>query len=459
MTLYEITQALITTPGNNDKLAILQANKDDPLAQAFFKAMLDPAVNYYITKLPKVAPCPEAGGLDMSILEGLRQDIAGRIYTGSRATSLLKLVMANLNAEGQKLLEYIIKRQIPKSKVGDSMVLKTWPGLFFIPPYMRCSSMDASVVEYYRAKHRFYVQPKRDGSFAYGIHDAGASGLSLCTRTGNYYPRWFAEHILLGLPKDTVLVGELEVYARVEDNAARWELLDRKTGNGILNSIMQGEDEAAFHEYEFHYVAWDSLFIEEFKSGKSNREYFERLGNVEWLNDTGKMDCMQLIETHEVDSVEKAFDINTELTAAGKEGTVWKTLHGKWKDTSSGTKDAVKLKVKFQAEYKVTGYYEGEGKAEGMLGGLEVETEDKLLETNVGSGFSDEQRKELWANRLALSGQIVTLEANDVIANKNRPGVMALSLPIFEEFRFDRKAADTLARVIEQRDAARMGGK
>jgi hypothetical protein len=466
-TLYEIVKTLHDVSGNNDKLAILQQHKDNELLKQYMKAVMDPAINYWQTKLPKYDnKTAAASNIDFG-LETLADlhDLAERKVTGKGATKQLASTLSAHTDEGVKLIEYIIKRKLGTSKVGDTMVLKTWPGLFFIPPYMRCAGMDAKVLAHYKELPHFYVQPKRDGSFAYLCAGWDFGGkVALITRTGNYYPQWLAEKILeggigyLGGGYE-VFAGELEVYARGPNLLGTPVLLDRKTGNGILNSAQSSESAAEFSEYIFKFVAWDLLASQEWESGASERDYAERLDD---LAETLKMvgfPNIEMIETHEVSSTEEAFEINTKLTTEGKEGTVWKKMSGKWKDTSSGTKDMVKLKVKFQVECKVTGFYEGEGKAAGMLGGIEIATEDDLLQCNCGSGFSDDARKEFWRmfNEHGTDDLIATIEANDVITNKNRPDIMALSLPIFIELRSDRKQADTLARVIEQRDSARMG--
>jgi ATP-dependent DNA ligase len=457
MSLYAIIKSLQETQGNNAKLEILQANKDNDLLKAYMKAVFDPAVNYWQTKMPKIDP-GFTGDREFELIDILFMvdRLAGRVLTGNDAKSALAGHASALNAEGRELMGHIIKRKIDKSNVGETMVLKTWPGLFFIPPYMRCSSMSEKVVEHYRKLGHFYVQPKRDGSFAYGVNDEGKYGL--CTRQSNYYPEWFADLVLHGLPGNAVLIGELEVYENLPCSSA-YMLLDRKTGNGILTSIERGADSSEFTNYRFRYVAWDYLWLDEWKSGKSDRQYFDRLEELAGLLNHSHLSCVELIETHEVSSVEEAFRINTRLTAAGKEGSVWKTISGKWRDTDSGTKDMVKLKVKFQADYDVIGYYEGEGKAAGMLGGITVASKCRKLISNCGTGFSDEARINFFKmfNEHGTDGLIAEIEANDVIDSKDRPDVLALSLPVFMELRRDKKDADTLERVIEQRDAARLG--
>jgi len=163
-----------------------------------------------------------------------------------------------------------------------------------------------------------------------------------------------------------------------------------------------------------------------------------------------------MIENQPVYSVAEAFAINTQKIMEGEEGTVWKDPNGFWRDSTSGTSDAVKAKLKFQAEYRVVGKFEGEGKYAGMLGGFNFETSDGLIKFNAGSGLDDNQRKEYWEQD--TDGWIFTIEANDVVTRKGSD-TESLFLPIIIERRLDRTHADSRDRVLEQLKAAKEGVK
>lgn len=448
MTLYEIVKALQAVSGNNEKLAILEANKDNELFKAYMKAVYDVGVNYYVTKLPTGTTPGDLATMDQEYLDWLELSVKERSFAGKKGKELLKITLSTFDAEGCELFGYIIDRSIG-AKVGDTMVLATWPGLYFIPPYMRCASMDEKARERFDKEERFFVQPKRDGSFAY------LNTGRIVTRQGSCYPDWFVARMSAGLDENEVLVGEMEVY---RDG----KLLSRKEGNGILNSVLQGADKSDFFGCDFKYVAWDMLSLGEFEQGYSGRPYEERLQGVEdlvlRLEANGYTTAVELIRTHEVTSVAEAKAIHTALTAAGLEGSVWKIVTGVFKDTSSGSKDNVKVKIVFEAEYRIVGSFEGKGKAKGMLGGLTVETECSQLTNDCGTGFSDKQRRDLWAIREQLPGMIATLEANDISTARGKT-TFSLSLPVFIELRYDRTVADTLERVLEQFEAAKLGKK
>jgi DNA ligase-1 len=78
---------------------------------------------------------------------------------------------------------------------------------------------------------------------------------------------------------------------------------------------------------------------------------------------------------------------------------------------------------------------EGTGRNAGRLGALVCKGEDQgvFIETNVGTGLSDEQRKDFWARKDELIGFIVEVKADTVTQNEN--GTYSLRFPRFEGFR------------------------
>lgn len=453
MNLYQIVKSLQDAKGNLAKQAILDENKDNELLREFMKATYDPAINYYITKVP-AAKAEDVADFDLELIQFIVAYIGGRVYTGDAAKGRLKAFSACLNEEGQELLKLLIKRSIGAS-VGETMVLKTWPDLIFIPPYQRCSLMDDKIKAKFDGLKSFYVQPKLDGSFAYAVKDV-ASPSEVITRAGSKYPTWFSERLLSEAPEGFVWVGEIEVYKTVDQPASEEVLLSRQEGNGILNSVLQSGNEEEFEGLIFRLTAWDILTVDEFELEYTTVSYKVRLENLYNSYEEYEMPNILPIQTHTVWSVKEAYGIYSQFTQAGLEGAVIKNPAFIWKNGTS--KEQVKLKIAFEADYVITGYYEGEGKAKGMLGGVSGATSDGKIQFNCGSGFSDDLRKYLWSIREELPGKIFTAIANDVVSKRDS-NVKSLFLPIFSEIREDKKIvkADSYERVMEQLEASKQG--
>ena len=97
-----------------------------------------------------------------------------------------------------------------------------------------------------------------------------------------------------------------------------------------------------------------------------------------------------------------------------------------------------------------------------MMGSLTVASSDGKIMSDIGTGFSDEQRKYFW-NEWYLSGIdlndhniIVTVKANDIVTRKNSE-TSSLFLPVFVEERLDKSEADSYERCVEQLEAAKLG--
>lgn len=439
--LYAVIKTLQTTQGTKAKRAVLEAYKGDELVKAYMKAVLDPAINYYITKLPKASePFVAERDFDEYDLIDLIK-LTTREVSGKAAKEFLSARLGALNAEGKLLLEYIIKRDI-RASVGETMTLAVWPNLFFVPPYQRCASMDVSLKERFGDMEKFYVQSKSDGQFAYVIRNHNGAAVAM-SRAGSIHPTWLADKAAEGLPEGLVAMGELLVYRS-------GVLMNRQEGNGVLNSVLSGDGSKFKTTDSVKFLAWDLVTVEEFKAGKSERPYEERLTQLALGT---KLDTIPMWT---VTSVKEANALQAKHVARGEEGTVWKNPAMKWRDCSSGDKDMMKAKIVFEADYEILDTYEGEGKAAGMLGGLTLATCDRKIVFNCGSGYSDALRKELWAIRSQLPGMIASAEGNDVVSSKGKD-TLSVFLPIFTEIRLDKKVADCHDRVFVQLNAAKEG--
>jgi len=456
VSLYNIIKAVQDAPTKGGgKVKVLEAHKHDPLLRQYLKAVYDPRVNYYTRKLPK-----EVGdnGVDRDLcaddLHDMQEMLAERRVTGKAATAFLKAKMQSLNWQGCELLGYIIGRDI-RAGVAESTILSVFPGLFYVPPYQRCASMTVERKERFAQMPYFYVQTKSDGQFCYAINRKESllgdpAYTQAMSRAGSLYPQWLAEHITQSMPKGYVAMGELLIVRM-------GVMLDRKTGNGILNSILSGDGSEFNPDTDsVRYLTWDMVTEEEFDAGYSDRDYELRYHDL--CTRTG----LARVPSWVVGSLHAANKLQAEHVARGEEGTVWKSPKMKWRDCSSGDKDMMKAKLVFEADFKITGAYEVEGKYKGMLGGFNLASSDDLIQFDCGSGFSDKQREEFW-KLVKTQGvgyflnAVVTAEGNSIESSKSKPGIESVYLPIFIEIRSDKWRADSKERVWEQFNAAKEG--
>lgn len=443
MSLYEIIKQLQNTSGTNDKLAILEANKDDTLLREYLKACLDPAINFYIT----AKTIPKQKSESVAVIDSVAIDkvvlvIGGREQTGADAKEYIQRWLNILTKQDAELLTMMLLKDI-KAKVGVTLVNKVWSNLIFEVPYQRCSLFDDKAKKKFAALDSFYVQNKFDGSFAYIVAD---DDISVVTRNGSIYPKWVGEHFNkhpTAFQTKGVLCGEM----LVERNG---KTLSRKEGNGILNSVLQGSmlDEGE----QIVFMAWDEIELVGWKAGVSNTPYSTRLNSLykrlAYIGDTN----MRHVKTNVVESVSEAYKLYQEALANGEEGVIIKDPNGIWKDTTS--KDCVKLKLEVDVELEIVDIIEGTGKAAGMMGSLLCKSRCGKLVVNVGTGFSDAERIHFWKTKSYWVGSVAAVKANDILT-KEGSETKSLFLPVHIEVRTDKSVADTLEQIEAQFNAAK----
>lgn len=98
-------------------------------------------------------------------------------------------------------------------------------------------------------------------------------------------------------------------------------------------------------------------------------------------------------------------------------------------------KGILKIKRFYTMDLKIVGYEEGTGRLEGTLGALVLEYKGNTVK--VGSGFTDEQRTELWNNREDIIGALCEVKYKEISSDKNT-GLESLQFPVFVQMRFDK---------------------
>lgn len=450
--LYNIIKQLQDTPSTNDKLSILKANKDNELLKEYLRLVCCPSVSFYITAktFPKVDKVGvhtfqslSAAGYSLGTKE-----LSQRHVTGQAAKNFIVATMEDLDEEHQQLYKMLLLKDI-RAKVGATLVNKVWPNLCVSVPYMRCSLPDEKTLEKFKKAEKFIVQTKGDGMFASLVLDGAdwKEDAQLFTRNGNKFPQQFAEYIATNLnDSNSVYEGELICF---RGNG----MLSRKEGNGILNSVMQGGELPSNVFVEYH--VWNRLPLKDWKDGKTDKTYNECWDALCKVYVSSRRDLnIHVIDHYYVDSLEQAYKFNNEQLAKGLEGSIIKTLTHKWRDGTS--KECLKLKLAVEIDLVWYDSEEGNGKAAGMLGAMCLKSSCGKLVVDCGTGFTNEQRKQLWNDREALHGSVVTVTANDVLT-KEGSDVLSLFLPVFVEVRKDKTQADDVERIHAMFNAAKGG--
>lgn len=422
MNINEFLNDLAANASRNYKIEQLEANKSNTVLREVIRLTYDPFTQFYIRKIPAYTPNTTAHAASLQSMLPALFDLSSRAVTGHAAIDRLTSILEAVNAEDAKVIERIIKKDL-SAGFSESTANKVWPHLIHEYPVMLCSPFEQKLVD--KIKFPAAVQLKMDGMRFNAIVREGKvefrsrNGKEI-TLLGNLE----AEFAALAGDVDCVFDGEL----LVNDKGV---ILDRQTGNGILNKANKGTI-SDLEAHKVHATVWDIIPYVMFETGHCAAPYSQRFATLQAMDMPKKI---HLVEHTVVCDYEAAKDIFEEYLAAGQEGIILKDLSGEWEDKRSKTQ--IKFKGEMECDLRIVGI-EPHSKKPDWLGAILVESEDGVIKTSVGSGFTDEQRKTLGKE---IIGKIAAIKYN--MRSKNRAGDESLFLPIVLEIRDDKTVADS----------------
>jgi ATP-dependent DNA ligase len=450
---FKLIETLRTISGTNDKIAYLKSNASNTAKRVFLNT-LSPRKLYHIKAIPQYSLITE----DFTLDEALdRLDLlCDRVVTGNAAKSLVLHVLSHLSTENAKVIELVIKKDLgcgidvsnANKALGASFIKET--------PYMRCDLVNEKTIK--KFKYPAISEVKMDGQYL--NHFVVHSTYSACSRNGVEYDflgelnsDFYRLHEIIKTDygfKDLVFNGE---GLAVDENTRL--VLPRTVSNGILSKFGKGTGTQKEAE-QIITVLWDFLPYDDYNKEVWN---ISRIQRFTMLRDAiAKLNSpkIRFVEHKIVNNFAEALQFNTEVMQRGEEGSILKDNRGLWKFHTSPYQ--LKMKLKFQVELEVIGFNEGEAgtKLENSLGSIKCKSSDGLLEVNVGSGWKEKfgkysdtlVRDYVWTHKQELLHKIVTVEANDIVIDKNST-LYKLFLPTIVEFRDDKNTADDLNKIME----------
>jgi DNA ligase-1 len=265
-----------------------------------------------------------------------------------------------------------------------------------------------------------YIEYKYDGVRVIAIVQNGDA--TLYSRSGKLLENF--PHINEALSKSEFdgLVLDGEVMS--EDFQALMRQVHRKSGAKTEDSYL---------------AVFDMLTLEEFNAKGTDMTGYqrrERLVAFEGLfNSTIQLVDAKLMNLDTPEGQDEFQAMNKEALELGYEGLMIKPTHLGYKCSRSHA--WLKIKPFIEVTLTVVGVEEGTGKNAGMLGAFIVEGNDdgKDFHLNVGSGLSDDMRKDVWAAQDAVIGQLVEIRADAATQSQDAEDTWSLRFPRFKTFR------------------------
>ena len=434
MSVFDIIKTIKETSSTNAKIQFVKDNISLELYDTF-RLAYDPLIVFGIKVLPPI----EAYSGAISFTDALEM-VESKIANKNRSISHIEEITKILSLCSEDDASVIGKILLKNLDCGMSVVNfnKAIKGTTYTPifdyPCMLASAYSEKGMGKLNIEGGVFVQEKCDGMRFNAVIEKGSinffgrSGKPITVLCDEFKRQFFDTFNF-----DCMIDGELLVK---RDG----KILDRKTGNGILNKCVRGTVSVEESE-EICCVVWDIVPIDDFRKGVCDKQYHERFDTLKgYLNqNTSKI---SLVESELVYTKGEITELFQRYLGEGKEGVIVKSKNNLWKNVRAT--DQIKLKAEEECDLRVVGYEVGTGKYEGMLGALICESECGKLQVGVGTGFTDKERKEITEE--SVIGKIATVGYNMLIDDKKRE-TKSLFLPKFIEIREDKSVADTLEQI------------
>jgi DNA ligase-1 len=387
----------------------------------------DPMITFGVKKVP-LHGGPDGQGLPWIAFKELALGLSRRDFTGHAARDAIELALsastqAQWNGWYRRILIKDMRAGFSETTV-NKMVAKANKNEYTVPLFECMLAHDGAKHEK-KLTGKKLLEPKLDGVRVVTVINATNKTATMYSRNGK---------ILENFPHITNAI-EANI-----DHFERSLVLDGEMVSSSFQALMkQVHRKSDVKSEDARLMLFDIIPVSEFQRGESSMGQGRRSKLLRSMKSTfdliGSIDVIPQKEV-DLDSYvgELEFkEYNKEAIEAGFEGIMIKTVDAPYECKRSTS--WLKMKPFIEVSLEITDVEEGTGKNEGRLGAFVCSGVDdgRQITVNVGSGFSDDDRIEYWANRDTQPGQVVEVRADAI--TQNQDGTYSLRFPRFLRFR------------------------
>ena len=387
---------------------------------------LDPLVTFGVKQVPEATV--DGQGLAWPVFKELARKLINRSLTGHAARDAIILCKDTATVEQWNMFYRRILIKDLRCGVSEKTVnkiAKKFPQ--YSIPVFTCALAHDSANHEKKMTGKKQIEVKLDGVRVLAVCRGGK--VELFSRNGKQFHNF--PHIIQEIetvlaekpaPYDCVLDGEV-MSANFQDLMKQ---VHRKDG--------KQSDDAVLHLFDF-------IPLDDFLKGGWDKPQTYRSNLVKYwvLENESVLKHVQALEWEEVDlstpeGNKRFVELNKTAVDGGYEGVMIKDTDAPYE--CKRTHAWLKAKPFIEITLKVVDVEEGTGRNEGRLGAVIVEGEDDgyNYRLNCGSGFTDAQRDEYWAQRDSLLGQLIEIRA-DARTKSQDSDTYSLRFPRFKTFR------------------------
>ena len=408
------------------KQAILKEALEEGVPE-FFEGVtmaLDPLVTFGVKQVPERTDVLTGQGLDWDTFKVLANQLINRELTGHAARDAIILAMGVATTEQWNGFYRRILIKDLRCGMSEKTVNKVAPGTV---PVFTCSLAHDSANHEKKMVGKKQIEVKLDGVRVLAVCKSGK--VELFSRNGKQFHNF--PHIVKEIenvlsctpaPYDCVLDGEV----MSKDFQDLMKQVHRKDGKAATDSVL--------HLFDF-------IPLKDFLEGGWDKPQTYRSNLVKYwvLENNDILEHVTACEWEEVDlstpeGNKRFVELNKTAVDGGYEGVMIKDIDAPYE--CKRTHAWLKAKPFIEITLKVVDVEEGTGRNEGRLGAVIVEGEDDgyNYRLNCGSGFTDSQRDEYWAERDNVIGQLIEIRA-DARTKSQDSDTYSLRFPRFKTFR------------------------
>ena len=417
------------------KEAVLLEAMEEGLNEFFegVRMALDPLVTFGVKQVPESKV--DGQGLKWEVFKKLAQQLQDRELTGHDARDAI-LLTRDIATQDQWNMFYrriLIKDlRCGVSEKTVNKIAKKFPQ--YSIPVFTCPLAHDSANHEKKMIGKKQVEVKLDGVRVITVIQGDTSHgklsrVEMFSRNGKQFHNF--GHIIAEIeevikdsppPYDLVLDGEV-MSANFQDLMKQ---VHRKDGKQSDDAVLHLFDMCPLSE--FQKGMWDKP--QSFRS-QAVKAWVEQNSNV--------LKHVQTLDWEDVDldtpeGNKRFVELNKAAVDGGYEGVMIKDIDAPYE--CKRTHSWLKAKPFIEVTLKVANVEEGTGRNEGRLGAVILEGEDDgyHYSLNCGSGFTDAQRDEYWAERDSLIGQLIEVRA-DARTRSQDSETYSLRFPRFKCFR------------------------
>lgn len=397
------------TSSLNDKKKIITENKDNELFKKCLKFLLD---NNVVTGISDAKLNKNLGFVVKGIMLNFETVMDYLLENNSGRDVDIAWMQQFISRQLDK--EFYSQMITKKFRLGADakLVNKCIPGL--IPTF---DVMLGTSIEKVKLKgdERIFISQKLNGTRCAFVGD------KCMTRQGKEYIG--LQHIIEDLQElvGTNMFVDGELVYKNKECLTDSEAFQKGTG------IAMSKDE---DKSDLKLIVFDMFPLDEFWNGQSKEIYSERLFNY-LLPLRNKVTSNHFENVSVVPMFYNGYDhaeIWNWLDYAENNDMEGVILNLNTPYECKRSKNLIKVKKFYTYDLEVVDVEEGDGRNKGTLGALVVKYKDNTV--NVGSGFTDEERKNFWENREDIIGRVIEVKYKEITTDK-KTGLESLQFPVF----------------------------